>query len=38
VQFHRARVLLFSAILSLASVIVTVATALADNGAGPIPR
>jgi hypothetical protein len=38
VQFHRARIVFLSAILTIASVFMTVATALADGGAGPIPR
>jgi hypothetical protein len=38
VQFLRARILLVSTILSIASVLAAVATALADNGPGPIPH
>jgi len=38
VQFHRARILVTSAILTIASILVIVATALAENGPGPIPH
>jgi hypothetical protein len=38
VQFHRARIVLFSAILTAASILATVATALAAGSAPPIPR
>jgi hypothetical protein len=38
VQFHQARIVLVSAILAIASIVATVATALADGGMPPIPR
>jgi hypothetical protein len=38
VHFHRARVLLMSAILSGVTILASVATALADGQPGPFPR
>jgi hypothetical protein len=38
VQFHRARIVLISAILTAVTVLGTVATALADGGGVPFPR
>jgi hypothetical protein len=38
VQFHRARTLIISAILVAATFLTTVATALAEGGAPPVPR
>ncbi len=37
-QFHRARIIILSAILAIASIIATVAPALADGGMPPIPH
>jgi hypothetical protein len=38
VRFHRARTLFIAAILSSATILTTVVTALADSKPGPIPK
>jgi hypothetical protein len=38
VQFHRTRTLIISAILVAATFLTSVATALAEGGAPPVPR
>jgi hypothetical protein len=38
VQFHRARTFIFSAILAMATLLATVATAFADGSIIPFPR
>ena len=38
VRFHRARTLTVSAIIAAATLLASVATVLAESGAGPIPR